>query len=100
MSLSPEPFPPQQVAEPPRRARSWQNRLLSICFIIFTLEIGLFLVIVPWMEETWALNTIQELAPVLQTIWIDPYFRGAITGLGLVNIYIAFHEILRLFRRV
>ena len=52
------------------------------------------------MEESWALNTFQEWIPALQAIWIDPYFRGAITGLGLVNIYIACSELFRLFRRV
>ena len=102
MSLSPDPLPhpaTEQIPEPTPRARTWQSRLLSICFIIFTFEVGLFLVIVPWMEESWSLNTIQELAPALQSVWIDPYFRGAITGLGLVNIYIACGEVLRLFRR-
>ena len=99
MSLTPQPIP-EQAAEPARRARTWQSRLLSICFIIFTFEVGLFLVVVPWMDDTWSLNTFQELLPVLQTIWIDPYFRGAITGLGLVNIYIACSEVFRLFRKV
>jgi len=99
MSLSPEPFP-EQILEPPKRTRTWQSRLLSICFIIFTFEIGAFLAIIPWMEESWALNTFQEWIPALQAIWIDPYFRGAITGLGLVNIYIACSELFRLFRRV
>jgi hypothetical protein len=100
MSLSPEPAPPQLEVEPPRRSRTWQSRLLRICFVIFTFEIGAFLVVIPWMEESWNLNAIQQLAPALQRIWIDPYFRGAITGLGLVNIYIACQEVFRLFRRV
>src|SRR5579871_4669916 len=101
MSLTPDqaPYPtPDQIVDP-RPARTWQSRLLAICFVIFTFEIGLFLVIVPWMDETWSLNTLQELAPWLQNLWIDPYFRGAITGLGLVNIYIACLEVFRLFRR-
>jgi hypothetical protein len=99
MSLTPEPAPiPEAPPEPPPRARTWQSRLLSICFVIFAFEVGLFLVVVPWMDETWALNSIQELVPALENIWIDPYFRGAITGLGLVNIYIACREMFRLFR--
>ena len=98
MSLSPDPNSAiPQVAEPPR-PRSWQSRLLRICFIIFTFEIGAFLVIVPWMDETWSLNTFPEWLPVLQTIWIDPYFRGGITGLGLVNIYIACRELMGMLR--
>ena len=102
MSLIPDraPYPaPEEAAEAPQPARTWQSRLLGICFVIFTFEVGLFLVVVPWMDETWSLNTFQEIAPWLQTVWIDPYFRGAITGLGLVNIYIACYEVFRLFRR-
>ncbi len=98
MSLSPESIP-EQLLDPPRPKRSWQSRLLSICFIIFTFEIGAFLAIIPWMEESWSLNLFQEWIPGLQAIWIDPFFRGAITGLGLVNIYIACRELVRLFRR-
>ena len=98
MSLSPDPMR-QQLEELPRRTRTWQSRLLSICFIIFTFEIGAFLVVIPWMEESWSLNTLQEMLPWLQDIWIDPYFRGAITGLGLVNVYIATREVFRFFRR-
>jgi hypothetical protein len=102
MSLSPDNAP-QSSADPPVelavRPRSWQNRLLRICFVIFTLEIGLFLAIFPWMDETWSVNAFQEIVPVLQSIWIEPYFRGAVTGLGLVNIFIALQEIARLLRR-
>ena len=100
MSLSPDPNPvAPDLAGPMRRTTSWQSRLLSICFVIFTFEVGLFLVVVPWMDETWGLNSFPDLVPVLQNVWIDPYFRGAITGLGLVNVYIAVREIFRLLRR-
>jgi hypothetical protein len=56
--------------------------LLRLCFAIFTFEIGLFLTVFPWVD-IWSLN----------------YFSGAITGLGLVNIYVACAEVLRIFRR-
>ena len=106
MSLSPGPdFPPEPVTQeanpdPPKPVRSWQSRLLGICFAIFALEIGLFLIIFPWMDDTWDVNYFQTLIPVLQNVWDDPYFRGALTGLGLVNLYIACQEVIRLFRRV
>ena len=38
-----------------------------------------------------------ELVPLqnamLRTIWMSPYFRGALSGLGLVNIYIGLGEL-------
>jgi hypothetical protein len=104
MSLIPENAPSspgQNLASPPqtRRSHTWQSRLLGICMAIFTFEIGLFLVIFPWMDDTWSGNYLQKLIPVLRGVWGDPYFRGALTGLGLVNIYIACLEMIRLFRR-
>ena len=86
------------VTEVPVR-RSWQGRLLGISFAIFAFEIGLFLVIFPWMGDAWDLNYFQSLGPVLQNVWDEPYFRGAISGLGFLNIYIATLQIVRLFRR-
>jgi hypothetical protein len=79
--------------------KSWQGRLLGISFAIFAFEIGLFLVIFPWMGDSWDLNYIQSLGPVLQNVWDEPYFRGAISGLGFLNIYIGMLQIARLFRR-
>ena len=103
MSLSPENIPqfspPDLAPEEPKSARRWQRRLLGICFAIFTFEIGLFLVIFPWMDDTWDLNYFNSVVPILQNVWDDPYFRGVLTGLGFVNIYIACMEVIRLFRR-
>jgi hypothetical protein len=78
---------------------AWQGRLLGISFAIFAFEIGLFLVIFPWMGDAWDLNYFQSLGPVLQNVWDEPYFRGAVSGLGFLNIYIAMLQIARLFRR-
>jgi hypothetical protein len=86
-------------SESSRRTLTWQSRLLGICSAIFTFEIGLFLVVFPWMDDVWSINYLQKLLPLLHDIWSDPYFRGALTGLGLVNIYISCLEMIRLFRR-
>lgn len=89
------------ITSPPQiPQRNWQHRLLRICFTIFAFEVGLFLVIFPWMDETWSINYFQDLVPMFQNIWQDPYFRGALTGLGFVNLYIACQELIRLLRRV
>jgi len=69
-----------------------------VCFAIFTFEIGLFLVVFPWVD-TWDFNYFQDLFPALENIWDDPYFRGALTGLGFVNIYVAILEVVKVLRR-
>jgi hypothetical protein len=103
MSLMPEsaPQPPEELVASVQhrtRMRAWRSRLLGVCFAIFTFEIGLFLVIFPWLDA-WNSNYFPKLTPALQDIWRGPYFRGALTGLGLVNLYVAFLEVARLLRR-
>ena len=51
------------------------------------------------MDDTWDLNYFNSVVPVLKGIWDDPYFRGALTGLGFVNIYIACMEVIRALKR-
>jgi hypothetical protein len=80
-----------------RRTRPWYSKLLAICFVLFCFEIGVFLVVFPWMD-VWELNSAASYASWLRDIWGNPFFRGALSGLGLVNIYISFLEIIRLVR--
>jgi hypothetical protein len=97
MSLTPESdLQPVGAASTAGSRRS--TRLLRICLAIFTFEIGLFLTIFPWVD-IWSLNYFSGWLPALENIWDEPYFRGAITGLGLVNIYLACSEVVRIFRR-
>jgi hypothetical protein len=46
----------------------------------------------------WDLNYFARLPFWAENVWISPYFRGAISGIGLVNIYISFVEVFRLRR--
>ena len=89
----------ESAAVPVPYTQSWQSRLLSITFAIFAFEIGLFLVIFPWMPDMWDVNYFASLSPPLVSVWNEPYFRGAVTGLGLVNIYIALLQVFRILRR-
>jgi len=101
MSLTPESARPDRphVESQPAPAPRWRpNRLVRVCFAIFTFEIGLFLVVFPWVD-TWDFNYFQDLFPALENIWDDPYFRGALTGLGFVNIYVAILEVVKVLRR-
>jgi hypothetical protein len=89
---------PQIEDQAPRAPiRFWHRRVWAVCFTIFALEIGLFLVVFPWMDS-WDINHFQRWFPRLQDFWEDPYLRGAVSGLGLVNVYIACGEVIRLIR--
>jgi hypothetical protein len=69
----------------------WHRRILGICLIIFAFELGLFLLVFPWLPS-WDLNWIPLHSRVLSDLWMNQYFRGALSGLGLLNIYVAVIE--------
>ncbi len=52
----------------------------------------------PWVS-TWDWNYFQDLFPSLESIWDNPYFQGALTGLGFVNIYVAALQVVKLLRK-
>ncbi len=89
------PHPPPL---PVRRLRWPYRSVWVILFSILSLEIGLFLAIFPWMDY-WTFNHLSGYVPALEAYWDDPYFKGAISGLGCVNIYISAAQMATLFRR-
>jgi len=92
-----EPEPPiEELLE--RGKVSWFHKLASLLFIIVCFEVGVFLLVFPWMDY-WGNNSIAALSPWVRSVWESAYFRGALSGLGLVNIYISLAEVFRLRRR-
>jgi hypothetical protein len=77
------------------------ERLSVIFFIILCLLLGCYLILSPWdtLFGPWAQNYLLVFVadkagiPVLQRTVASTWFRGAVTGLGVVNILIAFWEI-------
>jgi hypothetical protein len=96
--MTPEPG---LITPAPRPRRSWFQRLGSVLFVIFCLELGLFLLIYPW-TESWSDNYFSSLGQgavgaAWQGIWNNGYLRGAVSGLGLLNVWVAVAEALRMF---
>lgn len=91
-----EPQPPvEEVVEPVRL--TWVHRLGILLFVLVCFEVGVFLLVFPWMNY-WGSNWIAGLSPWVRGFWLSPYFRGALSGLGLLNIYISLAEVFRLRR--
>ncbi len=78
----------------PTRFMRWHRRVLGFCLAVFAFELGLFLLLFPWLSA-WDLNWVPMHSPLLSSIWMSRYFRGALSGLGLLNIYIAIAEFIR-----
>jgi hypothetical protein len=87
---------PVEAAEEAQRT-SWTQRLWSLIFVVFCFELGVFLIVFPWLDY-WNNNSIASLSPWLREMWDNPYFRGALSGLGFVNVYISLAEVFRLRR--
>jgi hypothetical protein len=75
----------------------WYHKVSALIFIVFCMELGIFLVMYPW-SRLWDTNFFPMLAPQWRLIWDNAYLRGAISGLGVLNVYIALLEIFRLRR--
>ena len=69
----------------------------ALVFIVFCMELGMFLAIFPW-SDFWDRGFFASLAPEWRVYWFNAYVRGAVSGLGIVNVYIALLEIFRLRR--
>ena len=71
------------------------RRLLIIAVLI---EAGLLLIVIPW-SAYWERNYFAQLSPAVNVLVTNNYVRGAITGLGAVNLFAALAELSALVRR-
>ncbi|MCC7497503.1 MAG: hypothetical protein IT160_08000 [Bryobacterales bacterium] len=90
--------------ETPANARyPWRRKALAVFLVALCAMVGVFLTVYPWMPcepgfPCWDNNRAVNLLPRWSQIWKSPYFRGAVSGLGLVNIYVALLEAVGLRR--
>ena len=67
------------------------SKILVFVFIFFCFELGLFLIIFPW-SQYWENNFFLSYAPLFREFVLSNYFRGAVSGLGIVDIGIGVFE--------
>jgi hypothetical protein len=72
------------------RALGLVRRLVLVTFFV---EVGLLLMVLPW-SAFWERNYFVYAVPVLEPLFTSPFFRGAISGLGLLNLGAAVSELL------
>ncbi len=73
------------------------SRLLTILYVVFCFEMGVFLFILPWVS-LWNRNFFADHYPWVSSLARNYFFRGAISGVGLADVGLAFYELWR-FRR-
>lgn len=96
-TLAPASPPPEALPPPLPPKRSTASKLFGLLVVVICFEVGVSLVVYPWMDA-WGRNAIPSMNPDLIELWESNYFRGGLSGLGLVNIWISFQEMLRLLR--
>ncbi|MBS1831877.1 MAG: hypothetical protein JST65_04145 [Acidobacteria bacterium] len=78
-------------------APSLWTKALSLVGVVLCFEVGVFLLVFPWMDA-WSQSWFPSQHIWLLDLWESNFFRGALTGLGAINIYISFAEMMRLLR--
>jgi hypothetical protein len=85
--------------DPPNAGKSESHSSMAwiwhLLYILYSLEVGVFLIVLPWLG-IWDNNYIVYLYPQIQSIVGNPYLKGAVLGLGIVNIMIGIEEIVLL----
>lgn len=66
--------------------------MMRLLLIVFYVEVGLVLAVVPW-SAYWERNYFADALPMLHAIITNYFFRGAVSGLGLVNLAAAIAEL-------
>lgn len=87
----------EQSPAPSGKHYRWYHKAAGLFAAILCFELGIFLVVFPWASD-WNLNYFSSLPVWRSGIWASPYFRGAVSGLGLLDVYISIIEVFRLRR--
>jgi hypothetical protein len=61
----------------------------AACFF----EVGLLLVVLPW-TPLWDRNYVLDALPLVRGLTHSPYFRGAVSGLGVFNVGLGIIEVI------
>lgn len=69
----------------------WSQRLFLVVTVVFCIELGILLAILPW-TPVWNQNNFLMGLPTLRAIVQNNFVRGLTTGLGLIDIWIGIWE--------
>ena len=78
-------------AKEPRRPHRWLQRLWLVVFVLFCLEVGIILTVLPW-TRLWTENSLLLGFPNVKEFMNYNFVRGLVSGLGLVDIWMGVVE--------
>lgn len=90
----PEPAPYSSRPEPHKVPR-WLVRVELFLRVMLRMYIGLAVCYAPWSHTFWDQNPIFLQSPALADFAAHGAVRGIVSGLGLLNLWIAFRDAIR-----
>lgn len=78
----------------PKGWELWRGRIFLVAFVLFSLEIGIVLAVAPW-TPFWTSNSLLSGYPQLREFLMHDFVRGLVSGLGLIDIWLAVSEAVR-----
>ncbi len=91
--------PSSEVGQPeppsPQRIPRWLVRVELLLRVMLRMYVGLAICYAPWSHAFWDQNPIFLQFPALGAVALNGAVRGLVSGLGLLNLWIAFQDALR-----
>jgi len=89
-------MPALEVARPaPERIPRWLERAELFLRVLLRMYIGLAVCYAPWSPMFWDQNPLFVQFPTLSIYAANGAVRGIVSGLGLLNLWIAFQDAIR-----
>jgi hypothetical protein len=92
--------PSAAAAEQSAELPVWMQRLFVIVYVVFCIEMGVVLLVLglsSWVTvgSWWFNNSLLAHWPTLRHVWQHAFVRGAVCGLGLIDLWIGISEAVR-----
>lgn len=87
--------PGLQPQRTPRRIPRWLERAELFLRVLLRMYIGVAVCYLPWSRSFWDQNPLFAHFPLLGAFAAHGAVRGLVSGLGILNLWIAFHDALR-----
>ncbi len=68
------------------------NKVLFVIYVLYCLEVGIFLLVYPWMR-LWDQNFLLQYSSYIRVVLLNDFFRGAVSGLGIANLILGAWEV-------
>ncbi len=96
-ALLPPPIsvPAEAHSHPPQRIPRWLERSELFLRVLLRMYIGLAVTVAPWWPMFWDQNPLFVQFPTLSIYAAHGAVRGVVSGLGLLNLWIAFRDAIR-----